>query len=96
MTRPFLTTTSLTVIKLVRDYDASRPRSMQTEPGWSEVGGCRSCLGYRLDGAWATDEPDSWAAQRGTAIHNCWKQSSPGSRASAQKSHQLPGHPRSR
>lgn len=57
------------VIKLVRDYDASRPRSLQPEPGWSEVGGCRAYLGFRLDGAWASDEPDGWGAIRGTAIH---------------------------
>jgi hypothetical protein len=57
------------VIKRARDYDASRPRSLQTAVGWSEVGGCRAALGYRLDGAWATDETDTWAAQRGTAFH---------------------------
>lgn len=53
----------------MRAFDASRPRSMQTAVGWSEVGGCRSAIGFRLDGAFATDEPDTWAAQRGTAIH---------------------------
>src|SRR5450755_2584010 len=57
------------VIKRARDYDASRPRSLQAAVGWSEVGGCRAALGYRLDGAWATDETDTWAAQRGTALH---------------------------
>lgn len=57
------------IIKRVRDYDASRPRSLQAEPGWSEVGGCRAYLGYRLEGAWHSDETDTWAAQRGTAIH---------------------------
>lgn len=57
------------VIKRVKDYDASRPRSLQAEPGWSEVGGCRAYLGFRLDGAWASDEPDGWGATRGTAIH---------------------------
>ena len=56
-------------IKLVRDYDASRARSLQEEPGWSEVGGCRSALGFRLERAWASDEPDTWGAIRGTAIH---------------------------
>lgn len=53
----------------MREFDASRPRSLQTAVGWSEVGGCRAAIGFRLDGAFATDEPDSWAAQRGTAIH---------------------------
>lgn len=56
-------------IKHVRDFDAARPRSTQVEPGWSDVGGCRSALGFRVDGAWATDETDTWGAQRGTAIH---------------------------
>jgi hypothetical protein len=55
-------------IKQVRDFDASRPRSTQSEVGWSEVGGCRTAIGFRLDGAWASDEPDTWAAQRGTAL----------------------------
>ena len=57
------------VIKLAKDHDATRPRSQQVSVGWSEVGGCRAYLGYRLDGAWASDETDTWAAQRGTAIH---------------------------
>lgn len=53
----------------MRAFDATRPRSLQAQVGWSEVGGCRAAVGYRLDGAFATDAPDSWAAQRGTAIH---------------------------
>jgi hypothetical protein len=57
------------VIKRVRDHDAARPRSLQQAVGWSEVGGCRAALGFRLDGAFATDDTDTWAAQRGTAIH---------------------------
>lgn len=57
------------VIKVVRDDDAARPRSVQREVGWSEVGGCRAALGYRLEGAWASDETDTWAAIRGTALH---------------------------
>lgn len=56
-------------IGAMRAFDASRPRSLQVSVGWSEVGGCRAAIGYRLDGAFATDEPDSWAAQRGTSIH---------------------------
>jgi hypothetical protein len=56
-------------IKTVRDFDASRPRSMQSAVGWSEVGGCRAQLGYRLEGAWPSDDTDTWGAQRGTAIH---------------------------
>jgi hypothetical protein len=57
------------VIKQVRDHDAAKPRSRQAEVGWSEVGGCRAALGFRLDGAFVTDDPDTWGAQRGTAIH---------------------------
>jgi hypothetical protein len=57
------------VIGRVREYDAARPRSLQAKVGWSEVGGCRSHLAYRLAGTEATDAPDSWGAVRGTAIH---------------------------
>jgi hypothetical protein len=56
-------------VKRVRDDDRSRPRSQQAEVGWSEVGGCRSAIGFRLDGAFAS-ETDTWAAQRGTAFHD--------------------------
>src|SRR5450755_2973660 len=56
-------------IKRVRDHDAARPRSLQQAVGWSEVGGCRAAIGFRLDGAFTTDDTDTWAAQRGTAIH---------------------------
>jgi hypothetical protein len=56
-------------VKRVRDFDAARPRSLQASVGWSEVGGCRAALGFRLDGAWASDDTDTWAAQRGTALH---------------------------
>lgn len=56
-------------VKRVRDFDAARPRSRQAAVGWSEVGGCRAALGFRLDGAFASDDTDTWAAQRGTAIH---------------------------
>lgn len=56
-------------IKQVRDWDSSRPRSLQAEVGWSEVGGCRARMGFRLDGTWPSDDTDNWAAIRGTAIH---------------------------
>ena len=56
-------------VKRVRDFDAARPRSLQVQVGWSEVGGCRAAIGFRLDGAFTTDDTDTWAAQRGTAIH---------------------------
>ncbi|MBO0813852.1 MAG: hypothetical protein J2P30_01660 [Actinobacteria bacterium] len=57
------------LIKRVRDHDAAKPRSVQQAVGWSELGGCRAALGYRLDGAWPSDETDNWAAVRGTALH---------------------------
>lgn len=56
-------------VRAMREFDASRPRSLQQQVGWSEAGGCRSAIGFRLSGAWAADDPDTWAAQRGTAIH---------------------------
>lgn len=55
-------------IERTRDHDRSRPRSRQARVGWSEAGGCRAALGFRLDGAFA-EETDTWAAQRGTAVH---------------------------
>lgn len=55
-------------IAAVRDHDRSRPRSSQVAVGWSEAGGCRAAIGFRLDGAFAA-ETDTWAAQRGTAVH---------------------------
>lgn len=63
--------------------------------GWSEVGGCRSALGYRLDGAWATDDTDTWAAQRGTAIHEYLEPiiTGPGVRTEVDTEYRgIPGH----
>ena len=83
------------IIKRVRDYDASRPRSVQTAIGWSEVGGCRAALGFRLDGAWATDETDTWAAQRGTALGDYLEAilAAPGIRTQVDTSYRgIPGH----
>lgn len=83
-------------IKLVRDDDAGRPRSLQEAPGWSEVGGCRSALGFRLSGAWPTDEPDTWAAIRGTAVHKHLETilaGQPGYRTELDTSYRgIPGH----
>lgn len=84
------------IIKHVRDYDASRPRSLQAEPGWSEVGGCRAYLGFRLDGAWESDETDSWGATRGTAVHKYLEaifEGMPGFRTEVTTSYRgIPGH----
>jgi hypothetical protein len=84
------------IIKHVRDYDASRPRSLQVDPGWSEVGGCRAYLGFRLDGAWESDETDSWGATRGTAVHKYLEtifEGMPGFRTEVTTSYRgIPGH----
>jgi hypothetical protein len=83
------------VIKRVRDHDAARPRSLQVSVGWSEVGGCRAALGFRLDGAWESDETDTWAAQRGTAIHEYLGPvlDGPGVRIEVETSYRgIPGH----
>jgi len=84
------------VIKLTRDHDAARPRSLQAEPGWSEVGGCRSYLGFRLAGEWVTDDPDSWGAIRGTAVHDYLAvvlDGQPGVRSEVTTSYRgIPGH----
>ena len=82
-------------VKRVRDYDAARPRSLQVQVGWSEVGGCRSALGFRLDGAFTTDDTDTWAAQRGTAIHAYLQDilDGPGVRMEVDTSYRgIPGH----
>ena len=82
-------------IKRVRDHDASRPRSLQVAVGWSEVGGCRAQLGYRLDGTWPSDETDTWGAQRGTAIHAYLQDilAAPGARMEVDTSYRgIPGH----
>lgn len=82
-------------IKRVRDFDAQRPRSQQAEVGWSEVGGCRAYLGFKLEGAWESDEPDTWAAQRGTAIHEYLQGilAAPGVRMEVETEYRgIPGH----
>jgi hypothetical protein len=82
-------------IKTVRDFDASRPRSMQSAVGWSEVGGCRAQLGYRLEGAWPSDDTDTWGAQRGTAIHAYLQEilAAPGVRMEVDTEYRgIPGH----
>lgn len=85
-----------TTIKLVREHDESRPRSQQAEPGWSEVGGCRSYLGFRLSGAWPSDDTDNWAAIRGTALHEHLAsilEGQPGMRTELTTSYRgIPGH----
>jgi hypothetical protein len=82
-------------VKRVRDFDAARPRSLQRAVGWSEVGGCRAAIGFRLDGAFTTDDTDTWAAQRGTAIHEYLGPvlGGPGVRIEVETSYRgIPGH----
>ena len=81
--------------KRVREFDAARPRSVQQAVGWSQVGGCRAYLGFKLAGAWATDETDTWAAQRGTAIHEYLQAilAGPGVRMEVETEYRgIPGH----
>src|ERR1035441_8823545 len=83
------------VIKRVRDHDAARPRSRQANVGWSEVGGCRAALGFRLDGAFTTDDTDTWAAQRGTGLHEYLEPilAEPGVRTEVDTEYRgIPGH----
>lgn len=56
-------------IAAVRAVDDARDRIQQATIGMSELGGCRAALGYRLRGDWPSDRPDTWAAIRGTALH---------------------------
>lgn len=83
------------VIGTVRAYDAARARSLQADIGWSEVGGCRALLGYKLAGEWPSDRPDTWAAQRGTALHQYLEGilGGPGVRTEVATSYRgIPGH----
>lgn len=57
-------------IKDVQAADEQRDRSQQTAIGWSDIGGCRAYLGFKLDEAWPSEEPDTWGPIRGTALHN--------------------------
>jgi hypothetical protein len=58
--------------ELLRDWDAARPRSRQSEMGISGVGGCRRRAGYQLQGF--TQDPDfnpePDQAILGTLIHD--------------------------
>jgi len=49
---------------------ANAPRSKQRSIGPSEVGGdCYRKIGYRLLGVESTNQPDTWLATIGTAVH---------------------------
>ena len=58
------------LLHVLHAKDASRDRSMQTEVGPSEIGGCRRKVWYRLNAQPHTNENQSkLAAIMGTAIH---------------------------
>ena len=58
------------VRKTLNDASANSPRSKQRSIGPSEVGGdCERKIGYRLLGVDSVNEPDTWLAQIGTAVH---------------------------
>ncbi len=59
----------LAVQKELRRYDESRARSQQVEVGLSELLDCQAYLGFKLDGAWPTDLPDTWRAIVGSFLH---------------------------
>lgn len=50
-------------------WDQARARSQQRELGWSDMGGCRAQMGFRLRDEWATDDVDDWPAIKGTVLH---------------------------
>lgn len=66
-THPF----STEIIKMVRMYDASRPRSLQTFLGPSEIGSpCMRQIAYKLAGQEPVNEvADPWFAIVGSAVH---------------------------
>jgi len=57
---------------LARAWDEARPRSRQTDIGWSGMADCRSYLAYLMAGDWPTDVVDKWRAITGTVLHDRW------------------------
>jgi len=59
------------LVKALHDEENSRGRSVQTEIGPSELGGCRRKIWYRLNGQQRTNDGElKFAAIMGTAIHD--------------------------
>ncbi|WP_433465736.1 CRISPR-associated protein Cas4 [Spirillospora sp. CA-128828] len=58
-----------TTADLLLEWDRRRPRSLQTEFGMSELGGCRRRAGYRFAGVAPTDAAGSVQAVMGTVLH---------------------------
>lgn len=58
------------LISVLREKDSKRSRSVQTQVGPSEIGGCRRKVWYRLNGQPETNDNElKLAAIMGTAIH---------------------------
>lgn len=71
MTAPeFTVSRPSSLIDDVTMWDANRDRSQQIEIGLSELYDCEAAIGYKLDDTWPSDDPDLWAAIRGTLIHD--------------------------
>lgn len=59
-----------TLLKALREQDAARPRSQQTQIGVSEIGGCARQLWYKVNGQERTNHDTlALAAMMGTAVH---------------------------
>lgn len=61
----------LEILRMIREFDASRPRSLQKHLGPSEVGsGCTRQLAYKLAGRPEVNQTsDPWFPIIGTAVH---------------------------
>lgn len=61
----------LEIMRMVREYDASRPRSQQRHLGPSEIGaGCARQLAYKLAGRLPVNQTaDPWFPIIGTSVH---------------------------
>ena len=59
----------LTTAELLLEWDRRRPRSLQTELGMSELGGCQRRAGYVLAKTPPTNQGGSVQAVMGTAVH---------------------------
>jgi len=58
------------LLGVLRDKDAKRSRSVQTQVGPSEIGGCARKVWYRLNSQPVTNDNElKLAAIMGTAIH---------------------------
>lgn len=56
--------------ELLLEWDRRRPRTLQREIGFSDIGSCRRRVGYRLSGLEPTNAAGSVQAAMGSAIHD--------------------------